>query len=75
MAASLCPAALCAFASWLARGDSPGAIEAFATAAEQAPDLATVHSQLANAHNAAGHSDAAIAACDAYLDRHPIAAA
>ena len=59
----------------LARGDSPGAIEAFATAAEQAPDLATVHSQLANAHNAAGHSDAAIAVCDAYLDRHPIAAA
>lgn len=59
----------------LARDDNPGAIEAFAAAAEQSPDLATVHSQLANAHNAAGRSDAAVAVCDAFLDRHPTAAA
>jgi uncharacterized protein (TIGR02466 family) len=59
----------------LERDDNAGAVEAFTEAAELSPDLATVHSQLANAHNAAGRHEQAIAVCDAFLERHPAAAA
>lgn len=59
----------------LARRDNDGAVEAFTSAASLSLDLATVHSQLADAHNAAGRFDDAIAVCDAFLERHPIEAA
>ena len=59
----------------LAHGDSAGAIEAFSEATKVAPDLANIASQLANAHNAAGRPEAAVEICDAFLERHPDAAA
>lgn len=59
----------------LARGDNTGAIEAFSEATKVAPDLAHVASQLANAHSAAGQPETAIEICDAFLERHPTAAA
>jgi tetratricopeptide (TPR) repeat protein len=55
--------------------DNAGAVEAFEEAAKRAPELATVHSQLANAYSAAGQPDRAVAACDAYLERQPASAA
>jgi len=59
----------------LRRDDNTGAVEAFEEAAKRAPELATAHSQLANAHSAAGQPDRAVAVCDAYLERHPASAA
>jgi len=59
----------------LACADNTGAIEAFTEATRISPDLAMIHSQLANAHNAAEHPDDAIDVCNAFLERHPAAAA
>lgn len=59
----------------LARADNAGAIEAFTKATEIGPDLATVQSQLANAHNAAERPDSAVEVCDAFLEHHPTSAA
>jgi tetratricopeptide (TPR) repeat protein len=59
----------------LARGDNAGAIDAFSEATKVAPDLANVSSQLANAHNAAERPETAVGICDAFLERHPTAAA
>ncbi len=59
----------------LARGDKTGAIDAFLEATKVAPDLANATSQLANALNCAERCDAAVNVCDAFLERHPTAAA
>jgi len=59
----------------LARAENLGAVDAFTKATEIDPDLATVQSQLANAHNAAERPDAAIEVCNAFLEHHPTSAA
>ncbi len=59
----------------LQRDDYPGAISVFEQAAGLAPDLATVHSQLANAHAATGSPEKAAVLCDEFLARNPTSAA
>jgi uncharacterized protein (TIGR02466 family) len=59
----------------LARENHAGAITAFKEAAALAPNLATVHSQLANALAATGSPEQAVAVCDAILERDPACAA
>jgi tetratricopeptide (TPR) repeat protein len=59
----------------LQRDDFQGAIVAFEKAAALAPDLATVHSQLANAHAAKGEPEVAVELCDKFLQRNPTSAA
>ncbi|HEY5623256.1 MAG TPA: putative 2OG-Fe(II) oxygenase [Gammaproteobacteria bacterium] len=59
----------------LLREDAAGAIEAFARAAALAPELATIHSQLANAHAAVGAPEKAIAICNEFLEHNPTSAA
>jgi len=59
----------------LARTDHAGAMAAFTEAATLTPDLATVHSQLANVHAAVGDPEKAIEVCDAVLERNPVSAA
>lgn len=59
----------------LLRDDYPGGISAFEQAAALAPELATAHSQLANAHAATGSPEKAVALCDEFLERSPTSAA
>jgi tetratricopeptide (TPR) repeat protein len=59
----------------LKRDDFEGAIATFEQAAALAPDLATIHSQLANAHAAKGSPDAAVDLCDVFLKRNSTSAA
>jgi uncharacterized protein (TIGR02466 family) len=59
----------------LQRDDYQGAIATFEQAAKLAPGLATVHSQLANAHAAMGSPEIAVAVCDEFLDEQPTSAA
>jgi uncharacterized protein (TIGR02466 family) len=59
----------------LARGDHGGAVKAFEDAAALAPDLATVHSQLANALSAGDEPGKAVEVCERFLERNPVSAA
>jgi uncharacterized protein (TIGR02466 family) len=59
----------------LQRDNFQGAISAFEQAAILAPDLATVHSQLANAHAAKGSPEVAVELCNKFLQQNPMSAA
>jgi len=59
----------------LVRNDFEKAIVTLEEAARLAPDLATIHSQLANAHAAKGSPDIAVELCNTFLKRNPTSAA
>ncbi len=59
----------------LERENLSGAIQSFGQAAALAPELATIQSQLANAHAAAGDPGKAVTICDEFLESNPTSAA
>ncbi|MBT5032592.1 MAG: tetratricopeptide repeat protein, partial [Proteobacteria bacterium] len=59
----------------LQQEDFQGAIKVFEQAAALAPDLATVHSQLANVYAAKGSPETAVELCDEFLQKNPASAA